>query len=49
MSEHTSEATVLLNALERGSPKAAGELLERGGYYAELAEKQRLEEEIVNA
>jgi ATP-binding cassette subfamily B protein len=25
------------------------ELLERGGYYAELAEKQRLEEEIVNA
>jgi ATP-binding cassette, subfamily B, multidrug efflux pump len=25
------------------------ELLERGGYYAELAEKQSLEEEIVNA
>jgi RNA polymerase sigma factor (TIGR02999 family) len=28
MSEHTSNATVLLNALERGSPKAADELLE---------------------
>ncbi len=28
MSEHTSDATVLLNALERGSPRAADELLE---------------------
>lgn len=28
MSEHTSHATVLLNALEKGSPKAAEELLE---------------------
>lgn len=28
MSEHPTDATVLLNELERGSPKAAGELLE---------------------
>ena len=28
MSEHPTDATVLLNALERGSPKAAEELLE---------------------